>query len=63
MSEPAPRVASLFDLEPLWKELAVVAETDGELIPALLPADEDSVWLGRVQARDAAIRAKARGSI
>lgn len=59
MSEPAPRIAALFDLEPLWKDLAVVAETNGELTPALLPADGDSVWHGRAQARDAAIRAFA----
>lgn len=56
MSILAKRIADLYDLEPLWKELAVIAETYGELTPYLLPmAEGDAEFIGRAKRRDRAI--------
>ncbi len=56
MSILAKRIADLYNLEPLWKELAVIAETYGELTPYLLPiAEGDAEFIGRAKRRDRAI--------
>ena len=56
MSILAKRIADLYDLEPLWKELAVITETYGELTPYLLPiAEGDAEFIGRAKRGDRVI--------
>lgn len=61
------QIAELYDLDPLWKTLAVVTEGYGEDTPYLLPADAASAPTGgRAAAHDAEIIAFAawrRGQI
>ena len=61
------QIAELYDLDPLWKTLAVVHERYGEDTPHLLPRDVAPVANGRrAAARDAEIIAFAawrRGQI
>ncbi len=61
------QIAELYDLDPLWKTLAVVTEGYGEDTPNLLPADAASPpTRGRAATHDAEIIAFAawrRGQI
>jgi hypothetical protein len=54
------QVADLYDLDPLWKSLAVATERYGEATPYLLPAETIAESLTqRTMARDAEIGAFA----